>query len=201
MKLTEAQFSEMVSNGQWGFYQGSFSLAKPIPQESKLLPLPPGAEIEQESDGYIAILIPKIRKEQRKKIDGGGFNEIPYMGVSHRLVHIPTLTAAREERRRQDTEAQEALVLKKEVERERVKMERERAAKEAKARIESFLGALKNVLLGAKLTEIVAGQDFLVLRFDNGHTMEVHSYDYEQYCSWLSINGIRMDDGQPQKDT
>lgn len=114
MEITFERLLDLINGGNWGL-SSAFAAPRPIKSAclsgadiaivggdgSELCRLATeGAEIKAshpcEGVGPVTELIlyaPALRREQRKKIDGGGFREIPYMKPIVRFHHIPTWEA------------------------------------------------------------------------------------------------------------
>lgn len=131
----------------------------------------------------ILIKEPYIRREQKKKIDGGGWREIPSTRVALRLVNdefvrlAKEASAHRKEQERQRAEVRERREVARKVAEAKQKEEDE---ENCLARGIQFLATLNEKYRGKRL---VADQPIklegqtLVLQFENGETLKVDLFD------------------------
>lgn len=139
-----------------------------------------------------------VAKEQRKKIDGGGWCEKPYVGIA---VVLTDEEAAASIERECAEKAREEAAQKAQREREtkaRDEAKRQRKAAEREERRQAFIIAFRQKFAGKTIVDIDLENHELGIKFSDGSTLAVESRDYEEYCSWLIVDGIEFDDFTPE---
>src|SRR3989339_1052835 len=127
-----------------------------------------------------------MRRQQRKKVDGGGFVEVPAVGVALQLSNPELEKAAKAVR---DAEAK--------------KKEEERRQREEKAYAEKcakFQEELAKKFVGRKLVSIEV-QGGLLLRFEDGEKLFVELDGGDTYDAWIDVNGISLNTLEPAEDS
>lgn len=150
--------------------------------------------------GQVVVKEPYVRREQKKKIDGGGWREIPSTRVVLRLVDEEFVrlsreaTARRKEQDRQDREKRERQEAAREVVEAKQKEEDEN---NRLARGIQFLATLNEKYRGKQLVAdqpIKLEGQVLVLQFEDGDTLKIDLFDSGEdwfYCSsHLIVNDI-----------
>jgi len=127
-----------------------------------------------------------MRRQQRKKVDGGGWHEVPAMGVALRFYN-PTLREAIEK------EQQEL------AQREKAEREHLQAVSIETARQE-FVTKLTQDHVGKRLTEINVDSDgCLYLKFEDGSDISIELDGGDLYDVWINVNGISLDTFKPSE--
>ncbi len=145
----------------------------------------------------ILVKEPYIRREQKKKVDGGGWREIPSIRIVLRLVnenfvHLARKESAfRKEQERQKNAERERMEVVRKVAEAKKKEEEEQARL---ARGVQFLNALNEHYQGKKLaieSPIQTEEQTLVLKFEDGDILRVVLFDASDYYpSHLIVNEI-----------
>ncbi|MFA6895640.1 MAG: hypothetical protein WC242_00295 [Candidatus Paceibacterota bacterium] len=126
----------------------------------------------------VKVLHTVMRRQQRKMIDGGGWHEVPGIGVAF-SVRNPALEESI--RRVRDEKAR-----REEEERQR------REAAEHEAKRQEFVARLTQDFVGKKLARIdVVGED-LHLEFDDGSKLSIELAGGDTYDAWIDVNGISL---------
>ncbi|QQG46102.1 MAG: hypothetical protein HYY55_04030 [Candidatus Niyogibacteria bacterium] len=121
-----------------------------------------------------------MRKQQRKKIEGGGWREVPAVGIAL-YVSNPTL----KETIRRDYEAR--------AQREKEERERRRAEAHEAAR-QQFVAKLTSEFVGKKLTEIDVVGENLHIKFEDGSELSAKLDGGDCYDAWINVNNISLRD-------
>lgn len=121
-----------------------------------------------------------MRNQQRKKIEGGGWHEVPTVGIALRMSN-PTL----EETIRKDCEAR--------VQRERQERERREAEAHEVAR-QQFVAKLTSEFVGKKIAKIEVIGENLYIEFEDGSRLSVQLDGGDTYDAWVSVNNISLYD-------
>lgn len=120
-----------------------------------------------------------MRRQQRKRDEGGGWHEVPVVGVTLRVSN-PAL----EETIRKDREAR---AQHEEEERKR------RVAEAREGARQQFVAKLTSEFAGRTLTKIdVIGED-LYLEFEDGSRLSVQ-LEGEAFNAWINVNDISLRD-------
>ena len=119
-----------------------------------------------------------MRSQQRKKIEGGGWHEVPAVRVSLRVSN-PTL----EETIRQDREAQ--------AQREKEGRKCSEAEVREAAR-QQFVAKLTSEFVGKKLTKIDVIDEGLHIEFEDGSKLSMQLDGGDPYDAWINVNNISL---------
>lgn len=119
-----------------------------------------------------------MRRQQRKKIEGGGFVEVPAVGVALRLANPAIEEAAKKER--------EATARKNEEER------RQREAAEREANEWAFAERLTKEYGGKKLVYVSVFCETITLQFDDGSELVISQEGGDLYDAWINVNEISI---------
>lgn len=119
-----------------------------------------------------------MRNQQRKKIEGGGWHEVPAVGVALRVSN-PTL--------------KETICKDREARAQREKEERERCEAEAhEAARQQFVAKLTSEFVGKKLAKIdVIGED-LHIEFEDSSKLSAQLDGGDTYNAWINVNDISL---------
>lgn len=215
-ELTPAQFIEKINAGGWFRFnptaystlgcRGYFQPVKKVKFVGDVLTVDnitvnsPSVFWSQSQPNQILIKEPYIRQEQKKKVDGGGWREIPSTRVALRLVDdefvrlAKEASARRKEQKRQQAEERERRETARKVAKAKQKEEDE---KNRLVRGVQFLATLNEKYRGKRL---VADQPIklegqtLVLQFENGETIKIDLFDsgedWYYNSSHLIVNDI-----------
>lgn len=150
--------------------------------------------------GQVVVKESFIRREQKKKIDGGGWREIPSTRVALRLVNdefvrlAKEASARRKEQERQQSEERERREVARKVAEAKQEEEDE---KNRLARGIQFLATLNEKYRGKQLVAdqpIKLEGQVLVLQFEDGETLKVDLFDsgedWYYQSSHLIVNDI-----------
>lgn len=119
-----------------------------------------------------------MRRQQRKKIEGGGWHEVPTRGVALQLTN-PAL--------------EESVKKARADEKQRQKEEQDRRDAEAReAAKQQFLSQLTGEFVGKKLTKINAGVGELQLEFEGGARMSVVLHGDDLYNAGVAVNRVDL---------
>lgn len=129
-----------------------------------------------------------MRQQQRKKIEGGGWQEVPAVGVALRLSNPmieTTILKDREERDRRERE-------------ERKRLE----ADELEAARQQFVAKLTSEFVGKTVTRIDTitdkyRLDNLLIEFEDGSGLSIE-LEAEEPGSWINVNGVQLDNFKSQ---
>lgn len=125
-----------------------------------------------------------MRSQQRKKIEGGGWHEVPAVGVALQVSN-PTF----EKTIRKDREAR--------AQREKEEQERQEAKAHEAAR-QQFVAKLTSEFVGKKLIKIdVIGED-LHIEFEDGSKLSAQLDGGDTYDAWINVNNISLRDFERQ---
>ncbi|OGH69587.1 MAG: hypothetical protein A2754_00305 [Candidatus Magasanikbacteria bacterium RIFCSPHIGHO2_01_FULL_47_8] len=116
-----------------------------------------------------------MRRQQRKKSDGGGWHEVPTVGVTFRVMNLrmaETIQKQNEER-----------VLRENREREDLK------AKAYEAARQQFVAKLTSEFVGKKLTKIDVIDENLHIGFEDGSEMFFSLGGGDTYDAYIVVNG------------
>ncbi len=207
--ISLAALAEMVNRGGWHFRRPGYPeyVFSPIKEATSLCDLLRLDEVRVDQatvtlmpDGLIRVCVPHVRREQKKKADGGGWREIPALRVAHHLVndayiscYKDGLARKKEEKQRQQEEA-ERLAAERRGQEARAREEEERLRL---ARGVKFLAHLNEQYRGKRLSPDqplrLEGQT-LTLTFDDDTHLTVDLFDarddgyYEE--GRLILNGV-----------
>lgn len=145
----------------------------------------PAGNIASSDPWAIGILQTFTRQEQRKKIEGGGWREVPFVGAAL-LVGNPTLEVAVKKEREEQAK--------------REKEEKERkAVEELNARRNNFIANLTAGFVGKTLVEVAVTGEYhqgLQFEFDDGSVITIGS-DIGDCCGYncgsAVVNGVSLD--------
>ena len=135
-------------------------------------------------DWMIEVRCTFMRRQQRKKVDGGGFVDVPTVGVALRLSNPKLEKAAK---------------MAREVEAQRNKKVRQRSEKRRYVKkSDKFEAELAEKYVGKKLVGIELYYGGLRLRFENGPELTIELNDdalsgYHMDEVWNDVNGISLD--------
>lgn len=143
-----------------------------------------------------------MRKEQRSKIEGGGWREVPAVGVALEIQHVATAEEQRkiraEEQRRQDEINAEAERRQREESEREEEKRRQREAEALVTRRQEFVNNLNAKFAGKRplKIEVFEGTKLRIL-FEGDSTIEIGS-DISDCCgyNWGSavVNGVSLRD-------
>ncbi len=115
----------------------------------------------------IVFSITKVRREQKKKIHGGGWREIPYEAVALKLVHLPTYEAERNRARREQERAAEETKRREEEKKSLRAQEAKRAREERQRAVEKFTDEVSAAIVAVGVARLVPNFD------GSGFTLEL----------------------------
>lgn len=213
MEITFERLVDLINGGNWGL-NSAFAAPRPIKSAclsgadivivggdgSELCRLTTeGAKIEAfhsygsgpgTEPNRLVLHAPALRREQRKKIDGGGFREIPYMKPIMCFHHIPTwevMTKLAADRHAAEKAARKEAAARMKAEREAAE---DRCRQEARQRTLDHLAALTNKHAGAILKGFCLQENLSVaIELDDGRIIPFdvdHNDDCYYGCS-LSV--------------
>lgn len=147
--------------------------------------------ISSDNGQRIMILGVYTKKEQKKQVDGGGWRDVEYTASALKFQTVASLYAADKAREERRKHAEEVLKKWHEEQRRKEKEEAQLLEEARKARQEEFARELSDKFVGKKLARIdlKSSKAELLLEFDDGTQLVINSQDYEDYCSWLVVNG------------
>ncbi len=120
-----------------------------------------------------------MRNQMRKKIEGGGWHEVPTVGVALQLSN-PALEET----------------IRKKLDEQARRMTEELKRKKAEAREaarQQFVAKLTSEFVGKKLTKIDVGGGDLHLEFEGGAKLSVELDGGDCYDAWINVNNICLD--------
>lgn len=200
-KLTAAELIEIVSAGGW-MTRGGYVWKEPdqpvlevtlfaldgdvlhiVSRDGTIVWIPTD-RIVQAADWKIEIWQDSLQREQRKKVDGGGWHEVMRPGIALRLVHPEMnqefLAGKQEDKRRREAARQA-----------RAEEEKQRAAAELEERRMALLGDLTGKYVGRTITGLSVSVDRLEIIFDNGTRLDI-DVGGEGYDGWPAVNGVGL---------
>src|SRR3989344_523954 len=159
--------------------------------------------------GKIVVTEPYIRREQKSKVDGGGWREIPSTRVIFRFVDENFIRLAKEasayrkeqERQRKEDRERQEVARKAAEAKQREKNEQKRLARGFQ-----FLASLNEKYKGKKLADqqpVKLEEQTLTLQFEDGDILKVDLYDsgdnWYYRSSHLIVNEISAESFEAEK--
>jgi FKBP-type peptidyl-prolyl cis-trans isomerase len=144
----------------------------------------------------IRLLGPIMIKQQRKKVDGGGFNEFEQISCLFVLVNNDVQQryddAIREKNRRAEVSRQEAqAAAKAKAEAEQKRLAEEAAAKWAR-HLAEYLARQQERLRGAQFEDLCIHADSVTVKFSGDIELRVELHDREDPCDVYSEASISV---------
>lgn len=128
--------------------------------------------------GVIEVRCEYMRRQQRKKVDGGGFVEVPTIGVALRLNNPAMEEAAKKVQAAEERKKKE----------ERLRREEE----ERHANQQAFGEKLTKDYLGRKVVRVSVASNTITVEFEDGSDLFVSLAGGDIYDAWLNVNEISL---------
>jgi len=117
--------------------------------------------------------------QQRKKIDGGGWHEVPAVRAVLRLLNPVLEETIRKDREARDKHEKE--------EQKRREMDAYEAARQ------QFVAKLTGEFVGKKVTEIDVSDGGLCVGFEDGSELSIELDGGDIYDAWITVNDVSLD--------
>lgn len=129
---------------------------------------------------------PFMIRQQRKKIDGGGWHDVEKIGLLLSLIDEEAWAQYKSEhvvgRRKTDADA------------------KVRAEEARDARIFAFLARQKEQIAGSRVVDLIGGPTSLTIKFDNGYELNIELDGDDTWDAWINVDGggqkITLESGQ-----
>lgn len=141
----------------------------------------------------IAFNGPFMVKQQRKKVDGGGWHEVEQIGTQLSLVNAAAQIQYEAELTERKQKADAAAKTKAEE-------DRRCAEEERSACLLAFFARQKEQIAGSRVVDLIGGPMGLTIKFDNGHELNIELDGGDMYDAWINVEGggqkISLESGQ-----
>lgn len=136
---------------------------------------------------------PFMIKQQRKKVDGGGWHDVEQIGTQLSLINAAAQTQYEaelaEKKQKADADAKA-----------KAEEDRRRAEEERSARLLAFFARQKEQIAGSRVVDLTGGPMGLTIKFENGYELNIELDGGDIYDAWINVDGggqkISLESGQ-----